>query len=202
MTAIMPTEPVAAAQRTFRTLLNAMANPGTVHLLEPRPGETPEEAIAFALCDHEVTFAVVDEPEQPVQRGAVPVARRIALRTGSVEVEIGAGAFVFAYAPLGDDRWREVRRGTLAYPDGGATVVYVLPAVGAGPLALTLTLTLVGPGIETAQRLSLAGFERSEIAARDRACEDYPMGVDCVFVDGAGRVACLPRSTSVQIEEA
>lgn len=190
---ITPTEPVAAAQHTFRTLLTAMANPGTVHLLAPRPGETPEEAIAFALCDHEVAFAVVGEPEG---RGAVPVARRIALRTGSVEAEIAASAFVVAYAPLGSDRWHEVWRGTLAYPDGGATVVYVLPAVGTGPLALLLA----GPGIETAQRLSLTGLAGDEFAARDRACADYPMGVDCIFVDAQGHVACLPRSTTAQSE--
>ena len=190
---ITPTEPVAAAQRTFRTLLDAMANPGTVHLFAPRPGESPEEAVAFALCDHEVSFAVVGEPET---KGAVPVARRIALRTGSIQAEIAASAFVFAYAPLGDDRWRDVRCGTLAYPDGGATVVYVLPAVGVGSLALTLT----GPGIETAKRLHLTEFAPDEIAARDRACADYPMGVDCIFVDVQGQVACLPRSTTVQIK--
>ncbi len=59
---ITPTEPVAAAQRTFRTLLTAMAKPGSVHFLSLRPGESPEEAVAFALVDHEVAFAVVGEP--------------------------------------------------------------------------------------------------------------------------------------------
>lgn len=192
---ITPTEPVAAAQRTFRVLLTAMANPGSVHALDPRPGETAAEAVAFALCDHEVAFAVVGEA---AATGAVPVARRITLRTGSSEAEIAASAFVFAYESLGDDRWRQVRRGTLAYPDTGATVVYTLAAVGVGPLTLTLT----GPGIETARRLSLAGLPANELAARDRACADYPMGVDCIFVDTHGQIACLPRSTAVQIEEA
>lgn len=196
---ITPTEPVAAAQRTFRTLLNATANPGSVHRLAPRPGESPEEAVAFALCDHEVAFAVVGEQEAT---GAVPVARRIALRTGSVEAEIAASAFVFAYAPLGDDRWRAVRRGTLAYPDGGATVVYVLPAIGVRvAFSRPFRLHLTGPGIEHAVYLSLAGLPADEFAARDRACADYPMGVDCVFVDGAGQVACVPRSARVRIEQ-
>lgn len=194
-----PTEPVAAAQRTFRVLLTAMANPGTVQMLDLRPGETPEEAIAFALCDHEVSFAVVGQPDAA---GAVPVSRRITLRTGSVEADIADAAFVFAYGPLGDERWGRVRQGSLAYPDGGATVVYALPAIGVrAALSQPLRSRLTGPGIETETWLSLVGLPGGELAARNRACAEYPMGVDCIFVDAHGQVACLPRSTTVEIEQ-
>ncbi len=192
---ITPAEPVAVAQQTFRTLLTAMARPGTVHELVSRPGESPEEAVAFALVDHEVAFAVIGGQQTA---GAASVARRITLRTGSSEAETSDAAFVFVYAPLTATIWASVRRGTLEYPDGGATVVYVLSSVGAGPLVLTLT----GPGIETEQRLALAGLPASEFALRDEACGDYPMGVDCMFVDSEGHVACVPRSSKIaQIEE-
>ena len=187
---ITPIEPIAAAQRTFRTLLTATSRPGTVHTLVMRPGETAEEAIAFALVDHEVAFAVHGERHGA---GTVPVARRITLRTGSLEAAIPRAAFIFAYDALGGAEWAQVRRGTLAYPDGGATIVFILPAVGSGPLALTLT----GPGIETEQQLALSGLPAVALAARDEACRDYPMGVDCIFVDPSGRLACLPRSSRI-----
>lgn len=192
---ITPIEPIAAAQRTFRTLLTAMSRPGTVHTLMMRPGESAEEAIAFALVDHEVGFAVHGERHVP---GAIPVARRITLRTGSLEAEISQAAFIFTYDALSDAEWVQVRRGTLAYPDGGATIVSILPDVGQGPLTLTLT----GPGIETEQRLALSGLPAAMLAARDEACRDYPMGVDMIFVDPTGRLACLPRSSHIaRIEE-
>lgn len=196
---ITPAEPVAVAQQTFRALLTAMAKPGTVLTLVSRPGESPEEAIAFALVDHEVAFAVVGKRHiEGAGAGAVSVARRITLRTGSTESEVADAAFVFAYTPLTASTWDLVRRGTLEYPDSGATVVYILPHVGAGRLVLTLT----GPGIETEQRLALTGLPASEFVSRNEACDDYPMGVDCIFVDDEGHVACLPRSSKIAgIEE-
>jgi len=197
---ITPTEPVAAAQRTFRTLLTAMANPGSVHFLSPRPGESPEESVAFALVDHEVAFAVVGEPRTT---GAVPVARRITLRTGSSEVTVPDAAFVFAHGALPEVAWASVRRGTLAYPDRGATILYALPAIGVrAALSKPLRLRLSGPGIEHAVWLSLTGLPVAEFGARNDACRDYPVGVDCIFVDGAGQVACVPRSSKIEaIEE-
>src|SRR5258708_14917972 len=44
--------------------------------------------------------------------------------------DIGDASFTIAYGPLPETEWVHVRRGTLAFPDGGATIIYVLPAVG------------------------------------------------------------------------
>lgn len=191
---ITPTVEVAGAQATFRTLLAAMASPGTIHTIMPRPGETPEDAVCFALLDHEVAFAVV-----AARGGDVDARQReIALTTGSTPAPIGESAFILSYGPLGDAAWPAVRRGNLAFPDEGATVIYVLPAVGArrdGEPVIELTLT--GPGIQTTQTLVLAGLPAREFAALAHANRDYPMGVDAVFVDDAGRVACVPRSSAI-----
>lgn len=196
---ITPTEPVAVAQRTFRTLLTAMANPGSVHFLSPRPGESPEESVAFALVDHEVAFAVVGESRVT---GAVPVARRITVRTGSSEAAVPEAAFIFAYGALPKAAWATVRCGTLAYPDQGATILYRLPAIGVrAALSKPVRLRLSGPGIEHDVWLSLAGLPAGEFAARNAACRDYPMGIDCIFVDSAGQVACVPRSSTIETVE-
>ncbi len=195
---IHATEPVAAAQITFRTLLMAMATPGTVHRLAPRAGESPEAAVCFALLDHEVQFAVVAQDG----RETGVFVRQIALDTGSIVGEIEDASFILTYGALPAEAWHVVRRGTLAFPDAGATVVYILPAVGEAHTGVpSVMLTLSGPGIETTQMVTLAGLPATEYAAWQHANRDYPMGVDAIFVDNAGRVVCLPRSSTIQQTE-
>ncbi|MDQ3701658.1 MAG: phosphonate C-P lyase system protein PhnH [Chloroflexota bacterium] len=108
-------------------------------------------------------------------------------------------------------------RGTLAYPDGAATLVVAVPLIdqesinqdlieqerGAGGLSLILS----GPGVpppidgsaEGGRTLWVRGLSAPFFASREEAVRDYPTGVDLFLVDSAGRIAGLPRSTAVQI---
>src|SRR5262245_44734293 len=49
--------PVFAAQATFRAILDAMARPGTIHKIEavaaPAPLSPTAAAVALTLCDHD-----------------------------------------------------------------------------------------------------------------------------------------------------
>jgi alpha-D-ribose 1-methylphosphonate 5-triphosphate synthase subunit PhnH len=197
MTQILPPASVLAAQRTFRTLLDAMSRPGTVRQLPVDPGEDPEFAICSALLDYEVSYAIAN----PGARTAADLAafeQRIALQTGCTRVSIADAAFVLSYGPLSDNEWRDIRRGTLAFPDQGATIIYIVARVGlAYGSAHGVSLTLTGPGIEHEQELMLKDLDVHEFAALGRANSEYPMGVDAMFLDRSGRVACIPRSTSV-----
>jgi phosphonate C-P lyase system protein PhnH len=120
-------------QRAFRSLLAAMAEPGTVQDLE---GGLP---LALAtLVDHEVTLAHVGDPHWPD-------ADFLVVRGGSSRGELG-----------------RARQGTLLDPALGATALYELDAVGDGPLALSLTGPGVGPVARVLQLSGLAAEEVGE----------------------------------------
>ena len=195
MTPIAPPVPVLDAQQTFRTLLNAMARPGTVHILPLRPGQTPAQAVCFALMDFEITYTIVG-----LEDDAGELAQWIAVHTGCQRTGTADAAFVIAFGPLPDDAWPAIRRGTLAFPDTGATIIYCLSALGETyPSCIATWLTLSGPGIETTQELIVSGLPAIEFVALAEANREYPMGVDVILLDPAGRVACIPRSSKVQV---
>jgi alpha-D-ribose 1-methylphosphonate 5-triphosphate synthase subunit PhnH len=196
MATIAPPAPVLDAQRTFRTLLNAMAHPGTIDHLTPRTGETPEQSVCFALIDFEVSYIIANPGGGD---DAEALEQWLAQRTGSRHASVADAAFVIAYGPLPDAAWHAILRGTLAFPDTGATIIYVLPAVGEAAAGAPVTrLTLAGPGIATTQELVVSGLAPAEFAALTHANREYPMGVDVILLDAAGRIACIPRSSKIQ----
>lgn len=211
---ITPPAPVLLAQQTFRVLLNAMSRPGMVHQLAVRDGEPTEVGVLFTLLDFEVRYAIANpgtqrDTQRDMQRDTrsegdiAALEQRIALLTGSQRVAIGDAAFVLSYGPLPHGAWGELRRGTLAYPDGGATVIFVVPQIGEASVSdERVEVVLTGPGVETEQRLMIAGLPTTEFQEFARVNADYPMGVDVMLIDLSGRVACIPRSSAVRVQRA
>lgn len=157
---------VLDTQRAYRGLLAAMAEPGTVHQLG---GGVP--LVLATLTDHEVTVA---EPSDPT----VETADFLVVTGGS-----SGGALLRA------------RRGTPLDPAAGATAVYAVTSLGAGPVSVSLT----GPGVGPAPRvLSVTGLDPAEVELVQQTRADYPCGVDVVFVDETGQCAALPRSCTVE----
>jgi phosphonate C-P lyase system protein PhnH len=153
-------------QRAYRALLSATAEPGTI---QPLHGGLP--LILATLVDHEVRVA---EPGDPHWTGA----DFLVLRDGSSRGRLG-----------------DARQGTPMDPAEGATAIYELPAVGSGPLVLSLT----GPGIGAGERLlRLTGLADTEVELFQATRAHYPCGVDVILVDRDGRCAALPRSTTLR----
>lgn len=194
-------DPVRASQHLFRVVLDALANPGTIRPLVVHPqvaqsGEPFSPWLASALVtllDHEVSLHVV---EGQSHAGLGPFLQR---RTRVAFAEAGSAAFVVAHgASMPSDLPERARRGSLAYPDDGATLVIEVASFepdAAGSIGLHLT----GPGIEHERTLHVAGLAIEVIESRARANAGYPMGVDLLLVDGAGQVVGLPRTTQVTV---
>jgi len=154
-------------QRCFRALLDAMAEPGTV---QPLDGGLP--LVLATLVDHEVRLAEVGDPHWRE-------ADFVVVRGGSSHGDLA-----------------QARQGTLDDPAAGATAIYELDAVGAGPLALLL----MGPGVGAEPRqLRLAGIAAEEIELFQSTRAGYPCGIDVILVGLDGRCAALPRSTTVEM---
>jgi alpha-D-ribose 1-methylphosphonate 5-triphosphate synthase subunit PhnH len=58
---------------------------------------------------------------------------------------------------------------------------------------------LKGPGIKDAIAVAISGLGENELADIKETTSEFPMGIDCVFVDGAGQVMCIPRSTRIEV---
>jgi alpha-D-ribose 1-methylphosphonate 5-triphosphate synthase subunit PhnH len=187
------------SQAIFRTVLDAMARPGTVATLPaaddrcPLADYRPLAAVARALLDHEVGFAVAPGDDE-----AGELARYLVAATGSRPVAPGEADYAIARAPLPRGLLTSLKRGTLTFPDEGATLLVLTPDFArpdAGPVA-----TLTGPGIPGARTVRLAGLTAQDLAERRVANAEFPRGIDLLLIDPLGRVSCLPRTTGVRIE--
>lgn len=206
-------------QRTFRALLDAMAHPGEVvevtcdiqgDPLDAQASGLAEPALALAdvLLDAATTVAVAGDEGS---HAAAVLARR----THATACEAGEAAFAFVPTAVRGDAARafvcELSAGTLLDPHHGATCIVgcdtlvgvdragVRTGAVAGASAVGLW-ELSGPGIRTTARIEL---DRTEVMqARDARADEFPCGIDLVFVDGAGHVLCLPRTTHIASLEA
>jgi alpha-D-ribose 1-methylphosphonate 5-triphosphate synthase subunit PhnH len=194
---------IRATQQTFRTVLDALSRPGTIRQLTAPPTFDPTGtpgnpwtiAVLLMMVDHEVSLAV--EPAEGAEALAAFVRRRTRADVASSDA---ADVVVVDAAALDPGLPAAIRRGSLQYPDDSATLIVQLPTLDqhapGGP-----RLVLVGPGIDGERELRLPGIPAAFFEARAEAVSRYPMGIDLVFVDDAGRVVGLPRSTRVTIVE-
>lgn len=194
---------IRATTQTFRTVLDALAWPGTIRQLTASPTldqtETPGHpwtiAVLLMMVDHEVSLAV--EPAE----GADVLAEFVQRRTRAAIVSAEAADVVVVDADsLDPDLPSAIRRGSLQYPDDSATLIVQLRSLDQDA-PRSLRLVLAGPGIDGERELRLPGIPAGFLQARAEAVSRYPMGIDLHFVDDAGRVVGLPRSTRVTIAE-
>jgi alpha-D-ribose 1-methylphosphonate 5-triphosphate synthase subunit PhnH len=174
-----------ATQRAFTSLMQAMGQPGRTYRIQPIDRISPIMSVLMTLLDNEVTFAV----EDPILEDSIRTA------TGSQPAPLEETDFLVV--PSGDSGGAilRVKRGELRYPDSGATVIYMVESLASGSMSIKLT----GPGIRSENIMSLEGWGRREALALKEANAGYPLGVDCILVDAEGRVACIPRSSRIEV---
>jgi alpha-D-ribose 1-methylphosphonate 5-triphosphate synthase subunit PhnH len=181
-------EPALAAQSTFRTVMDAMARPGTVRRLDgiaaPAPLSPVAAAIALTLLDYETPFWL-DAP----LAAAPEVARWIAFHTGAPRAADPArAAFAFVADSAAAPPFETFALGSQEYPDRSTTLVLQVDRLCEGE-----GLTLRGPGIAGSRRLAASPLPGDLL---DRLSENRalsPRGVDLVLAT-ADAVAALPRS--------
>jgi alpha-D-ribose 1-methylphosphonate 5-triphosphate synthase subunit PhnH len=191
------------SQAVFRALLDGMARPGTVRLLPRRDRRCPVGACQrlaaslLTLLDHEVTFAVVPGAGGAGGAGGEDADHRLTnylvLTTGARVTSAGEADFVVALGPWPPGLPLDLRHGTAAFPDEGATVLALAPdpgLAGDGP-----TVALAGPGVRPGATARLAGLTRADVTDLAIANGEPPRGVDLILMDPGGRFLCLPRST-------
>lgn len=190
-------------QIVFRHLLDCMARPGKVN---PVPGAVLQKigsrrdhpllvAVALTLLDGEVTFAVLGEEMQQM-------LSFLAVYTGGRPVPPAAADFVFVPGTRPWSEILELRRGNLLFPDLGATAIFAVEDLfPEAAKELDLTLSLRGPGVPGRRMLGIRGLARENVGFLQEANHEFPLGLDVILVSAGGRLACLPRSVQLEIEQ-
>jgi alpha-D-ribose 1-methylphosphonate 5-triphosphate synthase subunit PhnH len=183
-------DPARDSQRVFRALLDAMAEPGTIHAAAaaagPCPGFSPAmTAVALTIADFETTLWT--------DLGAdSDAATYLRFHTGAPIIAAHeAAAFAFVTRPLALPALATFAQGSLEYPDTSTTIVIDVEAI-TGERGWRLT----GPGVKGERQLAASPLRPAlvdELAANRKG---FPLGVDLILCCG-NRIAALPRSTTV-----
>ncbi|QRG69070.1 phosphonate C-P lyase system protein PhnH [Brevibacillus choshinensis] len=186
-------------QTAYRSVLDSLSRPGVVSNLTEQASRVDIESgcfeatliLALMLLDTEVTFAVVADGEQQEL-----VTRLFNQLTYAKSVEIDQADYAFVLSSAKAEQLEAAlemaKTGELINPHESATIV-----VEADLVSQEKGLVLRGPGIETE---TVARVERSGEWLRVRAekNEEFPLGIDILFVDREHRLLGLPRTTKVE----
>ena len=189
--------PVFASQAVFRSVMDAMARPGTIVATAglaraPFPFNLGAASVALALLDHETPVwldpALAQSPE---------VTGWLRFHTGvPLTDEPQQAAFGFIADPSMMPQFEAFCQGSIEYPDRATTLVLQVECL-LGERGFSLS----GPGIRDSRTL-LASPLPPDFTARMRANRAlFPCGVDIILAAGE-MLAALPRSVHVAMEQA
>jgi alpha-D-ribose 1-methylphosphonate 5-triphosphate synthase subunit PhnH len=181
---------VLSAQSTFRSVMDAMARPGSVQSIVAATGQPAAmmrgtAAIALTLFDHDTPVWL-----DSAMSGTSEVKKWLKFHTGAPVI---ADSSVSSFALIGDPRalpaLERFAFGSNEYPDRSTTLILQVESLTHGT-----ALELRGPGIDGSAVLQAAIqpadlFERLAVNATL-----FPRGIDVVLVADDAVVA-IPRTT-------
>jgi alpha-D-ribose 1-methylphosphonate 5-triphosphate synthase subunit PhnH len=188
-------DPVLASQAVFRSVMDAMARPGTIVVTEglvqaPQPLGLAAAAVALTLLDYETPVWLA-----PGLAQAPDVAGWLRFHTGApLTDDPQLAAFAFIADPQDVPEFGAFSLGSMEYPDRAATLVLQVDRLSGDD-----GFRLSGPGIRGSRAL-FASPVPADFAARLRANRAlFPRGVDIILATDT-RLAALPRSVHVTTE--
>ncbi len=170
----------------YRAVLSAMARPGTVQQLPAAAAGHPLLHLLGALLDHEALFHVLLDES---------LGREIRAATGGQPAPLDRADFVIFPDGRSGGLVRSLKRGSLEFPDEGATALYRVRGLHPDGGAVVLR----GPGIRDRASPWIEGLAEDEPALLAEVNREFPLGVDSIFLDPGGRLMCLPRSTRIEV---
>ena len=180
---------VLSAQSTFRSVMEAMARPGTVQQIRavagtPAPLMRGTAAIALTLFDHDTPIWL-----DRTMSATPDVGRWLKFHTGTPVI---ADSSASSFAVMGNARelppLDRFALGSNEYPDRSTTLILQIDSLTSGP-----AYELTGPGIDGVAVLqaTISGKLFAQLAINATL---FPRGVDVVLVHDDAIVA-IPRTT-------
>lgn len=182
-------------QEAFRKVLHAYSYPGDIVSLtdEIMKLETRLECfgatqiLMYMLLDADTTFHIVSN--QHTLEG------QVAKITYCVKATLSRSQYIWVTK---DEQARlseimaNISCGTLSDPHLGATLIVECDRITSDDM-----LILKGPGIESEKGSSLKIEDDTWLDVRKECNDQYPMGLDMIFVDEDGNCIALPRTTQI-----
>lgn len=182
----MKFDPVHDSQAIHRALVRAFSYPGIPVSFKDEAARAPVHGLPQPLTALGLTLL---DPETSFYGEGVEILGEL---TGGKRRGASEAAFVFL-TEWDEEKWarafHDAARGTLADPHWGATVVAWAPHETPGR-----AWTATGPGIEKPLTLFLPGYG-TWVNARAEACQEFPLGVDWLWLREDSSVIALPRTT-------
>ena len=181
---------VLSAQSTFRSVMDAMARPGSVQRIQPAAGATDimmrgTAALALTLFDHDTPIWL-----DPVMSATPDVAKWLKFHTSApVVAEPSIASFALVGDPQNLPALDRFAFGSNEYPDRSTTLILQVESLTDGPVA-----ELQGPGIDGTAALRASIHPRDLFERLTINAALFPRGIDVVLVHGDSIVA-IPRTT-------
>lgn len=188
---------VLESQMVFRTVMDAMAQPGTIRSIDisiapPKPLSAMMAAIACALSDADSAMWLDAELASNSE-----VKNWLSFQTGApITSDVSEASFALIHDVKKMPPFECFSLGTEEYPDRSTTIIlWVESLTGGSPL------TLSGPGIQDTATFSPVPLPSDFLKqwSNNHAC--FPRGIDLIIA-GSDAVMCLPRSSRIVQEEA
>lgn len=185
---------ITYTQSLFRTLLDCMSRPGKIGQIKPASCGLSFSftdytlGVAITLLDQEVTFHIYND------RNSSSV--QLQMYTMSQQVSMEECDYFFVNEDENFDV-RRLKKGSLEFPDESATVIYQVHKLSEERILHpgAIKLQLQGPGIRDTNILYIYGLNQQVIEPWHQCNQEFPLGLDWIFVDEEGKVCCIPRST-------
>ncbi len=185
-------DPVHDSQATFRMLLGALSEPGTI-LAMPVAVSGPDPLGAGAAAAL-LTLADADTPvwhDVDDEASARRVIGYLSFHCGCGFVDAPTAATFALVTHAQDLQLAGFAQGSMAYPDRATLLLVQVASLTGGPQRL-----LSGPGIRWQQALHVAGLPADFDQQWRANGAGFPTGVDLVFCCG-DRIVGLPRTTRI-----
>ena len=191
--------PVHDAQKTFRVVLDAFANPGLIHSIpfdipEILTNSHPIATVAILLCLADVDTPLWFESSEPPHlhtylrfHTGARVTSDPHIATFAVLSEVGSITF-------GSNELRAFNAGTALSPERSTTMIVGVPSMSGGAGAW-----LEGPGCDRPRLLAPAGFTAETWEQLADNHDSFPAGVDLLVTSGS-YVVGIPRSTAITLD--
>lgn len=182
-------------QQAFRRILHAFSYPGEIVTLRNEAAHLEISMDCFDATQILMYTLLDTETSVHVRAKNPSVEKRFAQLTSCRLQKIDKAQFLFVLHSSSDafvDVLQQASCGTLHDPQKGATIIVECDAI----LDETMYL-LKGPGIRESNTLALKGLDSKWLTIRNQCCEEYPLGVDLIFVDSQANCVVLPRTTRI-----
>ncbi len=180
------------AQKMFRSILEAVSNPGTIINICEYSNKLYGDyktllSVASAILDNEVSFNTCND---------LCLYSDIISLTLSKEAQLDKADYVFI-TDVSKNKIGEIikhaKYGTLKDPHKSATII-----ISVDEIIGIVNSTISGPGINIAKELHITSYIDEVISARDSLFYEYPTGIDLIFVCKNGDIMAIPRKTKIE----